>query len=373
MIYELNEKVEKLIKKQISDGRQIGVQVCAYQYGKKIVDTWAGTMGPGDNRPVKQDSLFCSWSTTKGVAATALHILADQGFIEYDAPVTQYWKEFGKHGKDKITVAQAMSHQAGIYKTPNLDNLENITDWSKGINYVENAVPAFPPGTKTGYHALTYGWIVGGIIEKATGRHIQDVIREEIAKPLEIAREMYVGIPDGVEDRLTTLEIWDSTQFDVPEGSPHFDAMPHEIWDIPNIMSIRRACIPGGTGHFMAHGLARMYGALANSGTIDGVRLVSSDRVRSMYRLVTDGLDIVLDMSRRKGIGFMLGGVERSVTGGRKSVFGHAGAGGSIALADPEVGLGMAVTLNKMVRELDVTKSRAADICNLIRDELGVN
>ena len=373
MIHELNKRVQALINKQISEGSQIGVQVCAYHYGEKIVDTWAGTMGPDDPRPVKQDSLLCSWSTTKGVAATALHILADRGYIEYDAPVTEYWKEFGKHGKDKLTVAQAMSHQAGIYKTPSLENLENITDWCKGLKYVENAEPAFTPGTKTGYHALTYGWIVGGIIEKATGRHIRDVINEDIARPLGVEREMYVGIPDGVEDRLTSLEIWDSTRFEYPENSPFLDAMPREIWSTANDMRVRRACVPAGNGHFTAHALARLYGALANGGAIDGVRLVSPDRVKSMYRLMTDDFDIVLGMPRRKGIGFMLGGVDRSAAGRRESAFGHGGAGGSIAGADPEVGLGFAVTLNKMVRELDATRSRAADICNLIRDGLEIN
>jgi len=373
MNVELNEKVETLIKKQISKGQQIGAQVSAYQNGKKIIDTWAGTMGPNDPQPVKKDTLFCSWSTTKGVAATALHIMADQGHIKYDTPVTEYWPEFGKHGKDKITVAQAMSHQAGIYKTPDLANLENITDWNKGIKYVENAVPAFNPGTKTGYHALTYGWIVGGIIEKATGRHIKDVIKEEIAQPLDIEDELFVGIPNGVEDRLTNLDLWDSTKFEIPDGHPYFDAMPHETWDIANDMRVRKACIPAGNGHFTAHGLAKMYGALANGGMIDGVRIVSSDRVKDMYRLMTDEMDVVLGMPVRKGIGFMLGGVERSVAGGRVSAFGHGGAGGSFAGADPDVGLGFAVTLNLMLRELDRTKSRAAEICNLIRDELGVN
>ena len=149
--------------------------------------------------------------------------------------------------------------------------------------------------------------------------------------------------------------------------------MPHEIWDFFNNMWVRRACIPAGNGHFTAHGLAKMYGALANGGVIDGVRIVSSDRVQDMYRLITDEMDVVLGLPVRKGIGFMLGGVERSVGGGRESAFSHGGAGGSFGGADPDVGLGFAVTLNLMLRELDRTKSRAADICNLIRDELGVN
>jgi CubicO group peptidase (beta-lactamase class C family) len=155
-------------------------------------------------------------------------------------------------------------------------------------------------------------------------------------------------------------------------GHPYYEAMPHEIWSFANDLHVRKACIPAGNGHFTAHGLARMYGALANGGEIDGVRLVSSDRIKSMYRLMTDELDVVLGTPPRKGIGFFLGGVDRSVLGGRLSVFSHGGAGGSIGFADPEVGLSIAVTLNKMIRELDVTTSRAADICNLIRDELGL-
>lgn len=370
---ELNEKVKNLIEKQVSEKQQIGVQVSAYQYGEKIVDTWAGTMGPNDPRPVQSDSLFCSFSTTKGVAATALHILADKGLIEYDLPVTHYWPEFGKHGKDKLTIAQAVSHQAGVYKTPSLENLENVTEWEKGLRYVENAVPAYEPGTKTGYHALTYGWIVGGIIEKATGRHIQEVIREEIAKPLGLEDEMYVGIPDGVEDRLTTLDIWDSKSFGIPEDSPFFEAMPHECWDKFDLMQFRRACIPAGNGHFTAHALARMYGALANGGEIDGVRLMTPTRIDEMTRLMSDDLDVVLGMVSRKGIGFYLGGPEMESYGPRESAFGHSGAGGSVGFADPDVGLSVGVTLNKMVFAMNPEENRTLEICDLIRKELGVN
>jgi CubicO group peptidase (beta-lactamase class C family) len=373
MNIKLNEKVDDLIKKQISERKQIGVQVSAYQYGEKIIDTWAGTMGPNDPRSIQRDSLFCSWSTTKGVAATAFHILADKGLVKYDKPVVKYWPEFGKHGKDKLTVAQAVSHQAGIYKTPNLENIENITDWEKGLRYVENAVPAYEPGTKTGYHAITYGWIIGGIIQKATGRHIQEVIREEIAKPLGIENEMFVGIPDEIEERLTTLEVWDHTKFGIPEGSPFLDAMPHNCWDKFDLMQVRKACIPAGNGHFTAHALARMYGALANGGEIDGVRLMSPSRIEKMTRVMSHGMDLVIGLESRKGIGFFLGGSGMESYGPRESAFGHSGAGGSIGLADPEVGLSIAVTLNKMVFAMTPEENRTLEICNLIRTELGIN
>lgn len=372
MDYELNDKIDSLIEKQVSDGRQIGVQVCAYQQGKKILETCAGQMGPTDTRPVNNNSLFFSWSMVKGVAATALHIMADKGHIEYDAPVTEYWPDFGKHGKEKISVTQAMSHQAGIYALPKPLKMEHLTDWEIGIKHIENAVPAFKPGTKTGYHGVTYAWIVGGIIQGATGLHIKDVIKAEIAEPLGVENEMYVGIPDGVDDRLTNLDIWDSTKFETPEDHPLLEALPHELWQYANDMRVRKACIPSINGHFTARALARMYGALANGGSVDGVRLVSETRVEEMYHLMTDEMDVVLGEPRRRGIGFMLGGVDKSALGRRETVFGHGGAGGSGAFADPEVGLSIAVTLNKMMRELDPTTSRAAEICNLIRDELGV-
>jgi len=369
----LKDEVKSLIDSQISNNRQIGVQVCAYQYGKKIVDTWAGTIGPHDNRAVERDSLFCSLSTTKGVAATALHILADRGIIEYDALVTKYWPEFGKHGKNKITVAQAMSHQTGVYKRPTDDDFD-LSNWEAGLRHIEEAVPSFTPGTKTAYQALTFSWIAGGIIQKASGRHIKDVIREEIAEPLSLKDEMYVGIPDGVEDKLTVLDIWDPADWGIPLDSELFEAIPNtrEGWEPINSMRIRKACLPSTNGHFTAHALAKMYGALANSGEIDGVQLISAKRIAQMQRMTTDGMDLVRGIPVRRGIGFILGG-PTTIFGPRGSSFGHSGAGGSTGFVDPEVGLSIGVTLNKMELAMSRSENRTLQICDLIRNELGVN
>jgi len=369
----LNDEVKSLIESQISDGRQIGVQVCAYQYGEKIVDTWAGTMGPNDHRPVKQDSLFCSWSTTKGPTSTALHILADKGIIEYDAPVTKYWPEFGKHGKDKITVTQAMSHQTGVYKRPTDDDFD-LSDWDAGMRHVEEAVPRFTPGTKVAYQALTFSWIAGGIIQKASGRHIKDVIREEIAEPLDLMDEMYLGIPDGLDDRLTVLDIWDPTDWGLPLDSEIFEAIPNnrEAWAQINLMKYRKACLPSSNGHFTAHALAKMYGALANRGEVEGIQLISAERIAHMQRLITDRMDLVHGIPVRRGIGFVLGG-PTTIYGPRETSFGHNGAGGSTGFADPEVGLSIGVTLNKMEFAKSRDENRTLQISELIRRELGVN
>ena len=378
---DVNDRVSELLVKQIAEGRHVGVQVCAYKDGEKIVDTWAGAMGPDDPRPVEADSLFCSWSMTKGVTATAIHMLADRGLIEYDAKVADYWSEFAQGGKEGITITQAISHQAGIHALPAPFSADFLVDWDAGIEYIEKAKPAYIPGTKTGYHAFTFGLIAGGIVKAVTGRHIKEFIVDEIAKPLGVEDEMFVGIPDGVEDRLTTLKVWDMqkslrvTELNLPEDHDFFKAMPNEMWKHFNEMRVRKACIPAGNGHFTARALVKMYAALAGEGSIDDYRLVSPERISDMQRLVTDDMDIVIGTPVNRGIGFALGGEINGITGPigpRKTAFGHGGAGGSIAFADPEANLAVAVTLNKMDFAAPGT-GRALEICDLIRTELGIS
>jgi CubicO group peptidase (beta-lactamase class C family) len=330
---------------------------------------------------VQADTLFPSFSTTKGVAATALHILADRGIIDYQAPVAKYWPEFAANGKGAITVAQAMSHQAGLHTTPPNDV---SLDWDRAIDFIANGVPAWEPGTATGYHALTYAWVVGGIVQGASGRHIKDVIQEDIARPLGVEGEMYVGIPDGIEDRLAWLQNPEpptpeqaakSPMAALPEDHDFFKAMPRTGGLNFNDMEVRKACIPSANGHFSARALAKMYAALANGGEVDGARLVSPERIALMSTIQVDTPDRVIFMPIRKSIGFFNGGVtmgQHGATGPRETAFGHPGAGGSIAFADPEVGLSIAVTINKMMSTLQA-EGPTFEICELIRKELGVN
>ena len=381
----LNTKVHELLLDQIARGTQIGTQVAAYQNGELIVDAYAGEMGPEDSRPVQADTLFSSFSTTKGVAATALHILADRGLIEYEQPVTKYWKDFGRNGKEKLTVAQAMSHQGGLHAMPpTTEECLALLNWENGLRYIEEGVPGWEPGTATGYHAVTYGWVAGGIIQHATGRHISDVIAEDIAAPLGIGDQMFVGIPDGVEERLASLKTQDpptaeeaakSPMAQLPKDHDFFKAMPQHMGYNFNSMEVRKACLPAANGHFSARALARMYGALANGGEIDGVRLVSKERIPLMSTIQVETPDRVLMMPMRKSIGYFNGGNMmgfKTANGPRTTTFGHAGAGGSIAFADPEVRLSIAVTINRMMNSMQ-GEGPALEICELIRNELGVN
>lgn len=374
---DANAAVRELVEGQIAEGRQIGVQVCAYVHGEKVIDVVAGNRGPDDARPVEPDSLFLSFSTTKGITALALHQLADRGLIDYEAPVVTYWPAFGRHGKDKLTVAQAMSHQAGLYDLPDPLLPEHLTDWDAALARIEDAVPAWEPGTATGYHAVTYGWIAGGIIAGACGRHVSEVIRTEIAEPLGVADEFFVGLPadPAVEARLTTLAIVPAGDgLPIPDDAPFYRAMPKGMWPHFNELPFRRAAMPGANGHFSARALAKMYGALANGGEIGGVRLVSPGRIASMQQLRTAEVDRVLMTAIRKNCGFFLGGLGPDLQGNlvhgpmgpRETAFGHPGAGGSVGFADPEIGLGVGLTINKMAYPVPGTGT-TLEICDLIR------
>ena len=376
-----NDAIQMVIDEQVAQGRQIGVQVAAYQHGRPIVSCVAGQMGPHDSRPVQNDTLFCSFSTTKGIAALALHQQIAKGLIDPEVPVAAYWPAFAANGKGAITVAQAMSHQAGLHALPSPTLHRHLTDWEAGLRLIEQGTPAWEPGTATGYHAVTYAWIVGGIVAGATGRHIHDVIRDDIAKPLGLGDELFVSVPvqdAAVRERLATLHIVPAGDgLPIPDDSPFYEAMPKSIWPYFNDMSVREACLPSANGHFSARALARVYGTLANGGEVDGTRLIAADYIPQMQRIQIHEVDRVLMSPIRKGIGFFMGGpgptpdgrMVDGALGPRDTAFGHSGAGGSVAFADPEIGLGVGITLNKMSYPMP-GEGVTVEIANAIRAAL---
>ncbi len=375
----LNEKVHALLEDQVARGWQIGTQVSAFRHGKEIVNTWTGIADLRAGTPVDEKTLFSVFSTTKGVGAMAIHMLADRGLLNYDDKVAKYWPEFAQNGKADVTIATAMSHQAGLHRLPRPTTIEFASDWEAGLRWIEELAPAYTPGTSTGYHAVTYAWVCGGIVQKVSGKHIRDFVVEDIARPLGVEGEMYIGIPDDIDEtRLARLKPKGGggaragiPDVPLPKDHPMFDAMPPDSYINYNDMTIRRASLAGSNGHFTAHGLAKMYGALANGGVVDGVRMVSAERIAHMQAIQTSKPDIVTGRPMKKGIGFMMGGLtdgKYGAQGPRETAFGHGGNGGSAAFADPEIGLSIAVTLNLMMNE---EQGPAYEICELIRSAVG--
>ena len=287
-----------------------GAGVCVYHQGECVVDLWGGYKDE-EGTLWTQDTMAPSFSTTKGVAATLFHIYADRGLINYDARVADYWPEFGQAGKEEITVRQVLSHQSGLYHIREMiDHVDRMLDWKYMILAIEKATPVHAPGTRTGYHGLTFGFLVGEIIQRVTGKKFSQLVQKEIAKPLKLDG-LFIGTPEHEIARAAKLIFPASTKrlsqtslgskLEVGASgiskllqrlgidsdlSSIFDALaPHGVsdFDFGSPESLRVA-IPAANGLFTARSLAKMYALLANGGEFEGVRLLSE---KSLARATT--------------------------------------------------------------------------------------
>ena len=328
---QLNDVVQEFISDLVRSGEEVGLQVAAFVDGKQVVDAWAGVADEASGKPVDGDTLFTSWSTTKGFVATCIHILADWGKLEYGAPVARYWPEFAANGKESVTVLDVLTHRAGVPQMPDKVTPEMMTDWEAMCNAIANHAPLWEPGTKTGYHAWTFGWLLGEIVRRVDGRPIEKFVQEELCQPLGID-SFFMGIPDTVANRVAPLRQEAAHLDDMKSWNAlKMQAMPLNVTtaEVVNRPDFLRAVVPGGGGTMNARAIARHYAMLAGLGELDGVRVLTTQRVEMLRTLQTDDLDIVADVRIRKGMGYFLGGA--AVDGGAIAIgptgmeFGHSG------------------------------------------------
>lgn len=358
-----------------------GAAVAVYHRGERVVDLATGTRDAA-GAPFEADTLALSMSTTKGVTATALHVLVDRGEVSLDAPVARYWPEFAARGKGAITVRHALAHQAGLYRTAELvDRFEQLYDWDDMVRRLAAAEPAHAPGAATGYHAFTFGWLIGEIVRRVAGtRTFSAALDQLIARPLGL-QGLFVGVPDEALPRLADFvgarrlprlsprtsralrgaaraglsRLGASTDVD-DAASALFVA---ELGGVDlDSRALRRAELPAVNGHFDARSLAKLYAALAGGGAIDGARLMSRatiDEARrdhtgyfALCRVVPFPLRIKLGYHRAISLGLRVPAFGRAFDLGVPSPqsFGHFGFGGSGAWADPERELSVAVVTN---------------------------
>lgn len=329
-------RVQALIDDLVRRDLERGLQVAAYHNGNLVVDAWAGVADARDGRPVDGDTLFGIFSCGKGVTATVIHLLAERGVLAYDEPIATYWPEFAQNGKAAVTVRHALTHQSGIPQVPDGFGPAEMCDWERVVRAVGELTPLWEPGTATGYHAITYGWVLGELARRTDGRPFDRIVEEEIREPLGLT-SIFFGIPDAVEPRVAWLE-------DGPplEGAPA--PLPYGILAIPlscvplsswsHRADIRRACIPGANAISTVRDLARHYAALARA--VDAPAILSDSQIRTATALQTDAYDLVAGRVMRKALGYMVGGEPFNSIGTRSTAFGHGGAGGSIGFADPE-------------------------------------
>lgn len=346
----LQERVQQVIDRLVQSGDEIGLQVAAYVNGELVVDTWSGIANQATGQLVDGDTLFTSWSTTKGFVATCLHILADRGRVDYDTPVATYWPEFAAHGKEAVTVRDALTHRAGVPQMPEGVTPEMMTDWDAMCAAIALLTPLWKPGTMACYHAWTFGWIIGELVRRIDGRPIAQFAREELCQPLGI-EDFYLGIPDTVEGRVAPLTAAPSE----PETNElALRVMPPHLTSaaVVNRPDFRRASVPGGGGIMNARAIARHYAMLAQDGALDGVRILSAERCKIIRALQTDAPDARSGMRRRRALGYALGGEAEQggdiAMGRGGSEFGHAGNGGSLGFADPVRKFSFGLTKNRM-------------------------
>jgi CubicO group peptidase (beta-lactamase class C family) len=348
-----------------------GGAVCIYHHGECVVDCWGGTKDAAGTQPWLEDTMAPSFSTTKGVASTLMHIMVDRGLLDYDDRVVTYWPEFGQAGKERITIRQVMSHQSGLYHIRQMiDSADRMLDWEHMVEAIEQARPIHRPGERTGYHGLTYGFLVGEILQRVTGKSFSTLVKDELATPLGLDG-FYVGAPDEVHHRAAEL-IWPkakdwasritvgdkfeafSKQLGRTLGAVGFDLDVNSLVDAlaPRGISnfdfgapeTMRVAIPAGNGLFTARSLARMYAALAAGGQIDGVDLLSRQtlaRATELQRPTGKHSVIPFDMRWRLGYHGIF-----TTRGVPAEAFGHFGFGGSGAWADPKLNLSFAMIVN---------------------------
>jgi CubicO group peptidase (beta-lactamase class C family) len=356
-------RVARALARQLRRSRRGGAAVCVYHRGDCVVDIWGGSTDAAGT-PWQADTMSVSFSTTKGVTATALHILVDRGLLDYDDPVAKYWPEFAQAGKERITIRHLLCHQAGLYGIRGLvDDVRRIRDWGYMTDALARAAPALPPGTASAYHGFTYGWLVGEVIQRVAGRPFAEVIQRELAEPLALDG-LYVGAPAAqlsraarllmatngttsaaFERRLRRMQRVLSAlriRFDV---NRMIDALlPPEVetfaWDAPETLA---ASIPAANGLFTARSLAKLYAVLAAGGQWHGRRLLSEATLARATEIQTRRMDLVVPFPMHWRLGY-----HRAVTirGTPPRGFGHYGFGGSGAWADPDRQLAVALVLN---------------------------
>jgi len=376
-----SQRVRNAIDEQIELGREIGVQVAAYLQGELVIDTWAGCADPISGRKVDGDTLFNVFSVTKPVAAIAAHLLVDRGILDYDTPIVKWWPEYGCNGKDLTTLRHILTHRAGVPQMPDGITPERMCDWDWMTRSIAALKPLAEPGTKTLYLSMTFGWLCGELVRRADRyqRSFKQFIQEEIALPL-TAPDLWIGIDDTVEARIAKL--YNASPRIPPEHRPplYTASMPPQVDLIPEVFErpdVRRAAIGGVGGVFNARSCARLWAMLAQGGELDGKHLLSKDLVATFNtpRSRSEEKDpVMFDIPLPLSIaGFWLGGPYPPVASAKyPHAICHPGAGNSIAWADPETTLAVAICHNRMFNPGSVEEDSILAIATAVREALAL-
>ncbi len=367
-----------VMEKNLGNGLEIGAAVSVVIDGKMVADLWGGHRDLAKTKAWEKDTLVNVYSATKGIATMAALRLVDQGKLDLDAKASTYWPEFAAHGKGDVPVRWLFCHKSGVPAVRQPIGLDDLYDFDRYAGLIAAEEPFWTPGTRHGYHALSIGHLLGTLIKRIDGRSIGRYVKEELSDPFGL--DFHIGAGPELDARIADMQMPPPPEpgdFDVlgailaNPGSAGFQAFfnPPAIHpDVVNTRAWRAAELAGGNGHGNARGLARIYGALATDGRLDGKVVLTPETITKANTEQTRGPDVVLaEQSTRFGLGFMMtqGDVAHAAFGPNAHAFGHPGAGGSLGYADPDARIGFGYVMNQMRPGL-VTGPRAQELIDAL-------
>jgi CubicO group peptidase (beta-lactamase class C family) len=367
---QLLQRLKPLFQENFEKFGELGAAVSVWQNGKPIVDLCGGSRDAQRENPWTSDTLVLVWSATKGIgSACVLHALQEHK-IELDRRVAEFWPEFAQAGKEKVTFAQLLSHQAGLCA---LDKRVDVLDYDAVIHALEVQKPLWPPGTAHGYHARTFGFLLDELVRRITRKTLSDYWQENFARPLSL--DFWIGLPEKENPRVATIyaaktpKAFGAEPKNRQSGSDFYadlvtpGTLARKVFTSPyGLSAISRMNAPGTRaqplvsfgGIGSASALAKFYSILANGGRFDGRTIFSAETLEWMSRTLADGIDRVFQIPTAFSAGFMKDSrnTARRLFGTSPKAFGHPGAGGSHAFCDPENRLAFAYVMNQMERSV---------------------
>ena len=346
------ESVRAALSANFVSRGEIGSAVCVYHHGQKVVDLWGGHKDTARTRPWREDTLCLMYSIAKSMCALSVHMLADQGRLDLEAPVAAYWPEFAEAGKDDIKVRHVLAHWCGVLRNEAAEP-GDMYDWDAMIRVIERQAPAWPVETKGAYNTINIGFILGEIVRRLTGQRVQDFIQDNICRPL--GATYYLGVPESELDRCADLVPNPAMAASAANSAPNPDldkarrAFPKGFnSDEQNSARFRQAGVPSIGGIGEARAMARIYAALAQGGELDGVRLLSQEAIdRATVTQWSDMHEGLLNRPLAMALGFMKNPPDgMPLFGPGDEPFGHLGSGGARALAVPSKGLALCFVSN---------------------------
>jgi CubicO group peptidase (beta-lactamase class C family) len=344
---------KEAFRENFDSGLEVGASFAATINGKFVVDIWGGYADKAQTRPWGRDTIVNVYSTTKVMTAICALILIDRGQLDPDAPVAKYWPEFAQAGKDKIPVRYLLSHQSGVAGLDEPVPLEAIYDWNRMIDFLEKQKPWWEPGKYCGYHALTFGYLIGELVRRITGKSLGSFFHDEVAIPL--GADFQIGFSAEHDYRVAelipapVLKPGEPGYVDMLPGSMGYKVMANPVISVPTVMKreYRRAEIPAINGHGNAHSVARVGASIACGGVLDGVNLIGTGTIVKALEEQIYSKDLLLNVPRRYGLGFGLNCNEEQVSPNPRTLW-WGGMGGSKMVMDLDAKLSWGYVMNKM-------------------------